>query len=206
MKILYQTDDGYIFESQEDALKYEEIINKYKLDDGHKAEVYLSLKDKIDIEPFLNKNFNENQLYFIRKAIQKKLDITIFKEQIFDEYQMKQIIRGLEDNLNISLYAKKEFNGQQMYEIRLGLLKGFDVWYANPNYEARIMFLARMALTFYPDFDFKSYIKQGFNEEQLELILQGLKEKLDVTKYAKIEFDESKMKEIISTLKMNKYK
>lgn len=206
MKILYQTDDGYIFEAQEDALKYEEIINKYKLDDGHKAEVYLSLKDKIDIESFLNKNFNENQLYFIRKAIQKKLDITIFKEQIFDEYQMEQIIRGFEDNLNISLYAKTYFISSQMKEIRLGLKNDLDVWYANPNYEARIMFLARMALSFYPNFDFKQYIEQGFNEEQLELILQGLKEKLDIIKYAKIEFDESKMKEIISTLKMNKYK
>lgn len=206
MKILYQTDDGYIFEAKKDALKYEEIINKYKLDDGKKAEVYLSLKDKIDIEPFLNKNFNENQLYFIRKAIQKKLDITIFIEQIFDEYQMEQIIRGLEDNLNISLYAKTDFISSQMKEIRLGLKNDLDVWYANPNYEARIMFLARMALSFYPNFNFKKYIKQGFNEEQLELILQGLKEKLDVTKYAKIEFDENKMKEIISTLKMNKYK
>lgn len=203
MKILYQTDDGYIFETKEEALKYEELINKYKLDNGQKSEVYLSLKDKIDIdiEPFLNNNFNENQLYFIRKAIQKKLDITIFIEQTFDEYQMEQIIRGLEDNLNISLYAKKEFNGQQMYEIRLGLQKGLDVWYADPNYEARIMFLARMALLFYPNFDFKPYIKQGFNEEQLELILQGLKEELDITKYAKIEFDESKMKEIMKTLK-----
>lgn len=203
MKILYQTDDGYIFETKEEALKYEELINKYKLDNGQKSEVYLSLKDKIDIdiEPFLNNNFNENQLYFIRKAIQKKLDITIFIEQTFDEYQMEQIIRGLEDNLNISLYAKKEFNGQQMYEIRLGLQKGLDVWYADPNYEARIMFLARMALLFYSNFDFKPYIKQGFNEEQLELILQGLKEELDITKYAKIEFDESKMKEIMKTLK-----
>ena len=205
MKILYQTDDGYIFETKEEALKYEELINKYKLDNGQKSELYLSLKDKIDIEPFLNKNFNENQLYFIRKAIQKKLNITIFTEQTFDEYQMEQIIRGLEDNLNISLYAKKEFNGQQMYEIRLGLQKGFDVWYINSKYEARIMFLARMALLFYPNSDFKSYIEQGFNEEQLELILQGLKEKLDITKYAKIEFDESKMKEIMKTLKKNNY-
>lgn len=91
------------------------------------------------------------------------------------------------------------------YEIRLGLQKGFDVWYAEPNYEARIMFLARIALLFYPNSDFKSYIEQGFNEEQLELILQGLKEELDITKYAKIEFDESKMKEIMKTLKKNNY-
>lgn len=87
----------------------------------------------------------------------------------------------------------------------MGLQKGFDVWYAEPNYEARIMFLARMALLFYPNSDFKSYIKQSFNEEQLELILQGLKEELDITKYAKIEFDESKMKEIMKTLKKNNY-
>ena len=63
--------------------------------------------------------FNEDQLWQIRKGLEKGLDVSIYAKPEFVRDQMWQIRIGLEQGLDASYYAEPELNWGEMREIRI---------------------------------------------------------------------------------------
>ena len=88
-----------------------------------------------------------------------------------------------------------------MATIRTGLQKGLDVTeYANPAFDSEQMYLIMYGMC--SDVDYKVYSKLDengkavFNDKQMNQIYLGLMFKVDVSSFAKPEYDEEQMKQI----------
>lgn len=141
-------------------------------------QLCIAAKDKMDLTPFIEQNFDAEQLEQIRLA---KLSSISLDQYVTPEYMgvaMQEIRIGLEENLDVSIYASLEYNWRQMREIRYGL-------------EGRL--------------DVKQYLNPLFEWTQMRELRRGLKQGLDVSSYRKFIFTDKDMRRIRKDL-LDEYK
>jgi len=155
------------------------------------------------------------------------MEKTIYDGKEFNYYQISEIMLGEMQSLNTSIYAKPEFLHEQMREIRLGLeicYYGYELGtyakkmvesYAKPEIHASQMREIRIKIEkienicceygLYYDNQLKYFrisdkkVKGGWSAQNE--ILQGLEKNLDVSIYAKPEFNAQQMCQIKQGLK-----
>ena len=145
-------------------LKYPELtISKNNIID---LIIYGLTLNISNIHYYLNKKYDEKQLYEIFKGIENKIDVTFYNKIEFDSRQMREIREGLEKGIDVSIYAKPKYSYDKMWQIREGLEQGLDV-----------------SLYCYPELGWA----------QMKEIKLGLEEGLWVRWYARPEFDNLQM-------------
>lgn len=174
-------------------------------------------------EKLLEYGFTLDQIAEIKEGLDVGVDVAIYAKKEFFAIQMRQIRLGLLEGLPVQEYAKKEYDWFQMEEIRKGLKAGVDTSiYADPaipydkmrqlrkglqvginlspyvQLDAGILRQLRKAML--SKVNIVSYIKEGYNTEQLEEIRLGLEKGLEIRPYLSKEFRGASISEICKGL------
>lgn len=156
---------------------------------------YIHASKDVDISPYLDKGFDNDQIEQIRQGLESGVDVSIYANPEFDWSQMGAIRAGLKSGVDVSIYADPKFEGNQMRQIKYGLEEGVDVGvYADPEFDQKQMGAIREGLE--QGLDVSIYADPKFNDRQMDEIRWGLEDGLDVSIYADPKFSVKQMREI----------
>lgn len=157
----------------------------------------MKLTNNLTIEQLLKTpfghQFNIEQKSLILQAAEIGIDPTVIAKPEFDDEQMWLIIAAHKTGHDYRPFAKHIFHRQQSDVLIRGLYSQIDAsLYADPKLTSEQMRLAYKHL-FNDGVDAVKYIRQNFSEKQLNIIVRGLKQGLDVDLYAKREYSSVEM-------------
>ena len=154
-------------------------------------------KHKIDYHVYANRKYSHTQMLTIAQGLLLNLDVSHYLDPRFETNQMRVILRGLIHDVDVSIFAKLKFSDGQMHVICKELIDGHDVSkLANHNYSAAMMLNLNEILV-YKGFDLVKYADEGYTLSQIEQIERGLKNKVPLELYKSINFDHLQMNQII---------
>ena len=186
-------------------------------------ELRLEMEQNIDMTPYRKDGYELSQISEIRQGLAKGIDVSEYKSKEYLGDQMKQIRLGIEADLPIVFYKDSSFDAGQMNEIRLGLIDNVDISvYAKTSIpamkmkEARECMKAGLSLStdeivkysagvlrqlkeaYVRRVDISDYVKEGYDEDQLEQIIKAREEHIDeFDKYLSIEMRGENLREIL---------
>lgn len=199
------------------------IYARPEFDAGQMIRIMGGLREGLDVSVYAKPHFNEKQMKQIMMGLQKNLDVSQYAKTFYTADTMEkmrkillqekihpyitdmnpdqraEVEKGIEAGIDISQYADPNFDHSQMKQIRMGLLKGLDVSvYAKPHVHVTLMMAALQAIeNGVEPKSLEPYIDPRFSASQLELIGSGLKAGIDVSAYARPEFNWEQMREIL---------
>lgn len=157
----------------------------------------MKLSNNLTIEQLLKTpfgyQFTQEQKSLILQAVEIGIDLMDIAKPEFDDEQMWLIIAAQKTGHDYKPFTKHVFHRQQSDVLIRGLYSQIDAsLYADPNLTSEQMLLAYKYL-FNDGVDAVKYIRQKFSENQLNIIVRGLKQGLDVDSYAKREYSSVEM-------------
>ena len=157
----------------------------------------MKLTNNLTIEQLLKtpfgRQFNIEQKSLILQAAEIGIDPMVIAKPEFDDEQMWLIIAAHKTGHDYRPFAKHIFHRQQSDVLIRGIYSQIDAsLYADPTLTSEQMRLAYKHL-FNDGVDAVKYIHQRFSEKQLNIIVRGLKQGLDVDSYAKREYSSLEM-------------
>lgn len=164
----------------------------------HQLEALLEgAKHKVDYTMYANRKYSHTQMLTIAQGLLLNLDVSHYLDPKFETNQMRVILRGLIHDVDVSIFAKLQFSDAQMHVICKELIDGHDVSrIANHEYSAALMMNLNEILI-YKGFDLFKYADAGYTLSQIEKIERGLKIKAPLELYESKEFDHLQMNQII---------
>lgn len=152
---------------------------------------------------FSAKDFCEEQLIEIKKAIKQGLDIKLLANPIYNCFQMKELRMGLLHKIKIVYFANPEFNCLQMQEIRLGMEHGIDVRkYAKPKISSFKMREIREHMEIDSEVLCGKYYRKDYDFLQWCVMKYGLNNGADISRYANPSLSAGQMLDIYNTLEI----
>lgn len=157
----------------------------------------MKLTNNLTIEQLLKTpfgyQFTQEQKSIILQAVEIGVEPAEIAKPEFDDEQMWLIIAAQKTGHDYKPFTKHVFHRQQSDVLIRGLYSQIDAsLYADPNLTSEQMRLAYKYL-FNDGVDAVKYIRQRFSEKQLNIIVRGLKQGLDVDLYAKREYSSVEM-------------
>ena len=157
----------------------------------------MKLTNNLTIEQLLKTpfgyQFTQEQKSLILQAVEIGVEPAEIAKPEFDDEQMWLIIAAQKTGHDYKPFTKHVFHRQQSDVLIRGLYSQIDAsLYADPNLTSEQMRLAYKYL-FNDGVDAIKYIRQRFSEKQLNIIVRGLKQGLDVDLYAKREYSSVEM-------------
>lgn len=157
----------------------------------------MKLTNNLTIEQLLKTpfgyQFTQEQKSLILQAVEIGVEPAEIAKPEFDDEQMWLIIAAQKTGHDYKPFTKHVFHRQQSDVLIRGLYSQIDAsLYADPNLTSKQMCLAYKYL-FNDGVDAVKYIRQRFSEKQLNIIVRGLKQGLDVDLYAKREYSSVEM-------------
>ena len=154
-------------------------------------------KHNIDYRVYANRQYSHTQMLTIAQGLILNLDVSPYLDHRFDTNQMRVMLRGLMHDVDVSIFAKLKYSDTQMHMICQELIDGHDVSkLANHKYSAAMMRTLNEILI-YKGFDLFKYADAGYTLSQIEAIERGLKNKVPLELYKSINFDHLQMNQII---------
>lgn len=194
-------------------------------------QIVLGKGEDLDVNVYTKSEFTAKEMEQIRLGLKSGVDVSIYAKPVFNAHQMEWIRKGLEIGLDMNAYAKPEYTAKYLQDAKYYLEKyGFmpNNFMSNDDslkldlffkaYEEGIdlskfmgvehtyhkLCFIKKILELDPTFDNFNY-----TYKQLEEIVNGLQEGVDVRVYAKPEYSPIEMKTIREALKngldMKKY-
>ena len=119
--------------------------------------------------------------------------------QGYDIYQIKEIMTGLQEGLDVSVYRSVHYDFLTMQAYRFALMANVDIdWLKSKQFRMiQILVIAECAKA---GLERKYFDPELFNKSQLVEIVLGVRENIDVTKYAKVNYSNVKMRFIRKVL------
>jgi hypothetical protein len=119
--------------------------------------------------------------------------------QGYDVYQIEEIMAGLQEGLDVSVYCNPQYHFLTMQAYRFALMANVDVdWLKSKQF--RMVQILMIAECTKAGLERKYFDPELFNKSQLVEIILGVREKIDVTKYAKVNYSNVKMRFIRKAL------
>ncbi|MCR5675216.1 MAG: FapA family protein [Lachnospiraceae bacterium] len=186
------------------------------------AQIREGLAANLDVSVYAKQEYFAEQMKEIREGLEKGLPVMFYKDPAYNYMQMAEIRMGLEQNVDISRYARPEIPYRKMHAVREVLAEGVQLedetisryeagvirqigWakkgkvdimeYAADGYDADQLHEIRLAMLDHLK-EFKKYINRQYRGESLKEIRLGVKEGLDVTRYASVDYSWEQMHEI----------
>lgn len=154
-------------------------------------------KHKIDYRVYANRKYSHTQMLTIAQGLLLNLDVSHYLDPRFETNQMRVILKGLIHDVDVSIFAKLKYSDAQMHVICKELIDGHDVSkLANHKYSAAMM-LNLNEILIYKGFDLFKYADEGYTLSQIEQIEYGLRNKVPLELYDSINFDHLQMNQII---------
>lgn len=119
--------------------------------------------------------------------------------QGYDVYQIKEIMNGVRLGLDVSVYRNIHYDFLTMQAYRFALMANVDAdWLKSKQFRMiQILVIAECAKA---GLERKYFDPELFNKSQLVEIVLGVRENIDVTKYAKVNYSNVKMRFIRKVL------
>ena len=157
----------------------------------------MKLTNNLTIEQLLKTpfgyQFTQEQKSLILQAVEIGVEPMEIAKPEFDDEQMWLVIAAQKTGHDYKPFTRHIFHRQQSDVLIRGLYSQIDAsLYADPNLTSEQMRLAYKCL-FNDGVDAVKYIRQRFSEKQLNIIVRGLKQGLDVDLYAKREYSSVEM-------------
>lgn len=164
----------------------------------HQLEALLEgAKHKIDYHIYANRKYSHTQMLTIAQGLLLNLDVSVYLDPRFETNQMRVILKGLIHDVDVSIFAKLKYSDAQMHVICKELIDGHDVSkLANHKYSAAMMLNLNEILV-YNGFDLFKYADAGYTLSQIEQIDHGLQIKAPIELYESKDFDHLQMNQII---------
>lgn len=181
LRTFLDTCDKDVKDVLKDSIDEEQNIIPFIDLDFSADQIFRTLKleyKEIDTTHLKQKGFSKEQFEILYDALSKKYDISWFANPNISKEKMKLALKGLNNSINLSKYIKN-YNEDQCAVLLEAL------HFSQTNFAINISFLENEKLNF----------------DQMKMILSGLKDKIDVSKYARPEFDHKKMAIILSCLR-----
>ena len=164
----------------------------------------MKLSNNLTIEQLLKTSFGnqftQEQKLVILQAVEIGIDLAEIAKPEFNDEQMCVIFAAHKSGWDYKPFTKHVFNRRQCDALIRGVYSQIDAsLYADPALTVEQMRLAYKYL-FNDDVDVVDYIRQGFSEKQLNIIVHGLKQGLDVDAYARLEYSSFEMLQMRSKL------
>lgn len=154
-------------------------------------------KHKIDYHIYANRKYSHTQMLTIAQGLLLNLDVSRYLDPRFETNQMRVILRGLIHDVDVSIFAKLKYSDAQMHVICKELIDGHDVSkLANHKYSAAMMLNLNEILV-YKGFDLFKYADAGYTLSQIEQIEHGLRRKVPLDLFESKDFDHLQMNQII---------
>jgi hypothetical protein len=119
--------------------------------------------------------------------------------QGYDVYQIKEIMNGVRLGLDVSVYRNIHYDFLTMQAYRFALMANVDAdWLKSKQF--RMIQILMIAECTKAGLERKYFDPELFNKSQLVEIILGVREKIDVTKYAKVNYSNVKMRFIRKVL------
>lgn len=154
-------------------------------------------KHKIDYTMYANRKYSHTQMLTIAQGLLLNLDVSAYLDPRFETNQMRVILKGLVHDVDVSIFAKLKYSDTQMHVICKELIDGHDVSkLANHKYSAAMMLNLNEILV-YKGFDLFKYADAGYTLSQIEQIEHGLRNKVPLELFESKDFDHLQMNQII---------
>lgn len=119
--------------------------------------------------------------------------------QGYDVYQIYEIMKGIQLGLDVSVYRNIHYDFLTMQAYRFALMANADVdWLKSKQF--RMIQILMIAECTKAGLERKYFDPELFNKSQLVEIILGVRENIDVTKYAKVNYSNVKMRFIRKVL------
>ena len=114
-------------------------------------------------------------------------------EQGYDGYQIYEIMNGIQLGLDVSVYRNVRYDFLTMQAYRFALMANVDIdWLKSKQFRmSQILMIAECTKA---GLERKHFDPDLFNERQLVEIILGVRDKIDVTKYAKPSYSYIRMR------------
>ena len=146
----------------------------------------MKLSNNLTIEQLLKTSFGnqftQEQKSVILQAVEIGIDLAEIAKPEFNDEQMLLIFAAHKSGWDYKPFTKHVFNRRQSDALIRGIYSQID------------------ASLYADDVDVVDYIRQRFSEKQLNIIVNGLKQGLDVGEYARLEYSSFEMLQIRSKL------
>ena len=143
------------------------------------------------------KHFNSAKLGALREASKKGYDISSYANPAYSAQKIRTLIAMQQGGVRVDHFAKLKYSDGQMYVICKELIDGHDVSkLANHNYSAAMMLNLNEILV-YKGFDLFKYADAGYTLSQIEQIEHGLRRKVPLDLFESKDFDHLQMNQII---------
>lgn len=111
----------------DNAIKQYEEKHDCKYYHAQLIELRTGFEEGLDIDSYINPDFEHEQMKVIREGLEKGLDVSVYAKLEFDSSQMRQLAKGLENKVDVELYAHTTYDVHHMKVIRLYLEQNLDV-------------------------------------------------------------------------------
>lgn len=164
----------------------------------HQLEALLEgAKHNVDYTVYANRKYSHTQMLTIAQGLLLNLDVSHYLDPRFETNQMRVILKGLIHDVDVSIFAKLKYSDAQMHVICKELIDGHDVSkLANHKYSAAMM-LNLNEILIYKGFDLFKYADEGYTLSQIEAIEHGLRNKVPLELFESKDFDHLQMNQII---------
>lgn len=177
--------------------------------DGQLVEILEGAAEGLDVSTYANPKYSKELMFLAQKSLEDGVnDLPKYFDKGYDYNQIVAIYYGKKDGIDTSFYENPKLDPIQMSVIKWGVKYGVDVTkFNNPEIPADKMIEIRDNLI--KEKEVKLWEKEGFDIApyvnkldcfQLEEIRLGLEKNLDVSVYAKSEYDFEQMEAIRDAL------
>lgn len=190
-------------------------------DSAQLSEIEKGLEHGVEINRYINPEFNGKQMEQIRLGLEEKLDISKYADSKFSHTQMEQIRKGIALGLDVDVYANNEFNAEQMDFIRRQLMQKISpvdmisekiivhkeaedseiFIYAKPEYSVRKMQEIMKGLE--SGIEIEKILHPEWSVEYMTLIRMGLEKGTDLTDRSEQSIGTKNVEDLIRMLNEN---
>lgn len=149
-------------------------------DEDQIHEIEEGLNQGIDVSPYKNKEILAICMRQIRQGLADGLPIVPFADPAFDWMQLSEIREGLSSFVDVKKYALPEIPYFKMRQIRKGLEKDVDL---TPYLDLEAGVIRQIRKATLSGVNLKDYVREGYDEEQLEQIRIAMEKGIDVSDY-----------------------
>ena len=148
---------------------------------------------------------NDDQMYYVRKGIEKDLNVSIYGNPDLNTEQMAIVELGLDKNLRAEVYAEPKYSAKQMDYFRYVMQRGLkddrnlETILKRPDLDADQMSQVLVGLE--NGVDVSVYDKPEFNSRQMDQLREAMENNVDVSEIANTKFSNSQMYYLINAKK-----
>ena len=154
-------------------------------------------KHKLDYRVYANRKYSHTQMSTIAQGLLLNLDVSHYLDPRFETNQMRVILKGLIHDVDVSIFAKLKYSYTQMYVICEELIAGNDVSKLDNHLYSAAMMRTLNEILVHKGFDLFKYADAGYTLSQIEQLDHGLQIKVPLDLFESKDFDHLQMNQII---------